>query len=51
MAEEEVKEQTKGVRDTQEVIDSYVGRYKNEDELKIGDRSIDELVDIKEKNN
>jgi hypothetical protein len=33
------------------LVDTYIGRYKNEEELKIGDRSIDELVEIKEKNN
>lgn len=34
-----------------ELIDSYVGRYKNEDEMKIGDRNMDELIEIKQKNN
>lgn len=33
------------------LIDKYVGKYANEDELKIGDRRLDELVEIKEKNN
>lgn len=33
------------------MVDSLMGRYKNENELKIGDRKIDELVEIKEKNN
>jgi hypothetical protein len=31
-------------------IDNYVGRYKNADELKIGDRSLDKLIEVKEKN-
>lgn len=34
-----------------QLIDSYIGKYKNEDELRIGDRNINELVEIKEKNN
>eukprot|EP00347_Sterkiella_histriomuscorum_P005784 403355282 len=32
-------------------IDEYIGLYKTEDELKIGDRNINDLVEIKEKNN
>ena len=31
-------------------IDSYVGKYKSSDELKIGDRNLDSLVEVKEKN-
>lgn len=33
------------------LIDKYVGRYDNEDEMKIGDRRLDELVEVKQKNN
>jgi hypothetical protein len=36
---------------TSSVVDKMIGKYKNEEEMKIGDRSIDELVEIKEKNN
>lgn len=32
-------------------VDSLMGRYQNEDEMRMGDRSIDELIEIKEKNN
>ncbi len=32
------------------MIDNYVGKYKSSDELKIGDRSLDQLIEIKEKN-
>ncbi len=35
----------------EQLIDSYIGKYKTEDEVKIGDRRLDELVEIKEKNN
>jgi len=29
------------------IVDNYVGKYQTEDEMKIGDRTIDELVEIK----
>jgi len=29
-----------------QVLDSYIGRYSNEDDLRIGDRTIDELIEI-----
>lgn len=32
------------------LIDSLVGKYKSAAEVKIGDRKIDELVEVKEKN-
>ena len=33
------------------MIDNYVGRYKSADDLKIGDRKLDSLIEVKEKNN
>ena len=36
--------------DATDQIDNYVGRYKSAVDLKIGDRSLDSLVEIKEKN-
>lgn len=41
---------TKTVQGASDQIDNYVGRYKSSDELKIGDRSLDQLIEIKEKN-
>ena len=32
------------------MVDNFVGRYRTEEELRIGDRHIDELVEVKEKN-
>jgi hypothetical protein len=32
------------------VVDNMIGLYKNGDDMMIGDRSIDELVEIKQKN-
>lgn len=32
-------------------VDAFLGKYKHEDEMKIGDRNINDLVEIKEKNN
>jgi hypothetical protein len=46
-----MKEESKMPKTKEELIDSYIGRYRNEDEIKIGDRSMDELVEVKEKNN
>ena len=34
-----------------QVLDSYLGRYSNEDELRIGDRSIDDLIELSAKTN
>lgn len=31
-------------------IDNYLGKYKSAADLKIGDRSLDALVEVKEKN-
>ena len=39
------------VQEANSLVDSLMGRYKTEEEMRIGDRQIDELVEIKEKNN
>ncbi len=52
--DEELKEEDEAganlVQKASSKVDNYVGKYKNEDEMRIGDRTIDELVEIKEKN-
>lgn len=38
------------VQGASQLVDNYIGRYKSADDLKIGDRNLDELIEIKEKN-
>lgn len=35
------------IQEASSQIDSLIGKYKNEDEMKMGDRRIDDLVEIK----
>lgn len=44
------KEEGKVCQNASTTIDKFIGKFKNEDDMEIGDRSIDELVEIKEKN-
>ncbi len=37
-------------KDASDQVDNYIGRYKTADDLKIGDRKLDNLVEVKEKN-
>jgi hypothetical protein len=34
------------IKQADNIIDNYIGKYGNEDEMRIGDRSIDELIEI-----
>ncbi len=52
---EELKEEdddvkTKMHQQAKDLIDNYVGRYKTAEDLIIGDRDLDSLVEVKEKN-
>ena len=52
--EEEEKEEKTEVgedKDNNCLVDSYIGKYKSEKELKIGDREMTELIETCEKNN
>lgn len=44
------EEEGEVIQKAMQLIDSMIGRYKTEDEMKIGDREIDDLVEVKEKN-
>jgi hypothetical protein len=47
--DEELKDDLDGlvIQGASVLIDKFIGKYKTEDELKIGDRKIDELIEIK----
>jgi hypothetical protein len=38
------------VKTASDQIDNYLGKYKTADDLKIGDRSLDSLIEVKQKN-